>query len=61
MNGRRPGLARLLRDREVSTMVVEHADRLARFGVEHLEVAFAPDRSSDRGGRAERDHRRSGR
>jgi putative resolvase len=48
MTGRRPGLARLLRDRgkvKVTAIVVEHADRLARLGVERLEVAFAPDRS----------------
>jgi putative resolvase len=38
---RRPGLARLLRDPEVATIVVEHRDRLARFGVEHLEAALA--------------------
>ena len=41
MNGRRQKLARLLRDREVTTVVVEHRDRLARVGVEHLEAALA--------------------
>jgi len=41
MNGRRQKLARLLRDREVTTVVVEHRDRPARFGVEHLEAALA--------------------
>lgn len=41
MNGRRTKLARLLRDREVRMIVVEHRDRLARFGVEHLEAALA--------------------
>jgi putative resolvase len=44
VNGPRPGLARLLCDPEVATIVVEHRDRLARFGVEHL-------------GRAVQDHR----
>jgi putative resolvase len=41
MNGRRHKLARLLRDPEVTTIVVEHRDRLARVGVEHLEAALA--------------------
>jgi putative resolvase len=41
MNGRRPKLARLLRDPEVTTIVVEHRDRLGRFGIEHLEAALA--------------------
>lgn len=41
LNGRRAKLARLLRDPEVQTIVVEHRDRLARFGVEHLEAALA--------------------
>jgi putative resolvase len=40
MNGRRPKLARLLRDPQVATVVVEHRDRLARFGAEHLEAAL---------------------
>jgi putative resolvase len=33
VNGRRPRLARLLGDPEVATIVVEHRERLARFGV----------------------------
>jgi putative resolvase len=41
MSGRRPQLARLLSDPEVGTIVVEHRDRLARVGVEHLEAALA--------------------
>ena len=41
MNGRRAKLARLLRDPEVQTIVVEHRDRVARFGVEHLQAALA--------------------
>ena len=41
MNGRRRKLARLLSDASVSTIVVEHRDRLARFGVEHLEAALS--------------------
>ena len=41
LNGRRPRLARLLADPQVATIVVEHRDRLARFGVEQLEAALA--------------------
>ncbi|MET8835103.1 IS607 family transposase [Micromonospora sp. NPDC004540] len=41
LNGNRPKLARLLRDPAVTTIVVEHRDRLARFGVEHLTCALA--------------------
>ena len=40
-NGRRAQLARLLRDPHVQTIVVEHCDRVARFGVEHLTAALA--------------------
>jgi putative resolvase len=41
LNGRRPKLARLLADPKVATIVVEHRDRLARFGVEQLQAALA--------------------
>jgi putative resolvase len=41
VNGRRRKLHRLLADPGVGTIVVEHRDRLARFGVEHLEAALA--------------------
>lgn len=41
LNGRRAKLARLLADPDVSCIVVEHRDRLARFGVEHLEAALS--------------------
>jgi predicted site-specific integrase-resolvase len=41
MNGHRKGLMRLLRDRTVATIVVEHRDRLLRFGFEYLECALA--------------------
>lgn len=40
LNGRRRKLSRLLADPTVSTIVVEHRDRLARFGVDHLEAAL---------------------
>jgi putative resolvase len=40
MNGRRPKLRRLLADPTATMIVVEHRDRLARFGVEHLEAAL---------------------
>jgi putative resolvase len=41
MNGKRPKLARVLADATVTTILVEHRDRLARFSVEHLEAALA--------------------
>lgn len=41
LNGSRVKLRKLLSDASVTTIVVEHRDRLARFGVEHLEAALA--------------------
>jgi putative resolvase len=41
MNGSRPRLKRLLAHPQVRMIVVEHRDRLARFGVEHLEAALS--------------------
>lgn len=41
LNGNRPKLRALLRDASVAVIVVEHRDRLARFGVEHVEAALA--------------------
>lgn len=41
LNGRRPRLIRLLADPKVTTIVVEHRDRLARFGSEYVEAALA--------------------
>jgi putative resolvase len=41
LNGRRTKLRKVLADPKVSTIVVEHRDRLARFGVEYLEAALA--------------------
>jgi putative resolvase len=41
LNGPRPKLARLLADPQVTTIVVEHRDRLARFGVEQLQAALS--------------------
>lgn len=41
LNGKRPKLLRILSDPSASVIVVEHRDRLARFGVEHLEAAFS--------------------
>jgi putative resolvase len=40
-SGRRAKLRKILADPDVTTIVVEHRDRLARFGVEHLESALA--------------------
>ncbi|MER7008078.1 IS607 family transposase, partial [Dactylosporangium sp. NPDC000555] len=41
LNGNRPKLAKLLRDPAATVIVVEHRDRIARFGVEHLTCALA--------------------
>lgn len=41
LGGKRPGLRRVLPDPSAGVVVVEHRDRLARFGVEHLEAALA--------------------
>jgi putative resolvase len=40
LNGNRPQLRRVLSDPTASVVLVEHRDRLARFGVEHLEAAL---------------------
>lgn len=41
LNGNRPKLTKLLAENSVACIVVEHRDRLARFGVEHLEAAVS--------------------
>lgn len=41
LNGHRPGLMRLLRDASIGTIVVEHRNRLKRFGFEYVESALA--------------------
>lgn len=41
LSGKRPKLQRVLSDPSATVVVVEHRDRLARFGVEHLEAALA--------------------
>jgi putative resolvase len=41
MNGKRPKLLKLLRDQSIKIIVVEHRDRLIRFGFEYLESALA--------------------
>lgn len=40
MNGSRTKLKRLLGDAAVGTVVVEHRERFARFGVEYIEAAL---------------------
>ncbi|MDQ2761279.1 MAG: IS607 family transposase [Actinomycetota bacterium] len=40
LNGSRTKLKRLLADPTVGTVVVEHRERLARFGVEYVEAAM---------------------
>ncbi|MGW6399519.1 IS607 family transposase [Streptomyces sp. NPDC055134] len=41
LNGRRRKLHRVLSDPQAVVIVVEHRDRLARFGVEHLEAVLS--------------------
>lgn len=41
LNGHRRGLMRLLKSPAVKTLVVEHRDRLMRFGFEYVESALA--------------------
>jgi len=40
LNGKRRKLLRLLSDPEVGSIIVEHRDRLARFGSEYIEAAL---------------------
>ncbi len=40
LNGPRPQLLQLLADAQVRVLVVEHRDRLARFGAEYIEAAL---------------------
>jgi putative resolvase len=41
LNGKRRKLHRVLADPKAAVIVVEHRDRLARFGVEHLQAALS--------------------
>ena len=41
LNGRRPKLMKLLADPTVKVIIVEHRDRLMRFGAEYVESALA--------------------
>ena len=41
LNGHRSKLLAVLRDPEVGAVVVEHRDRLARFGAEYIEAALS--------------------
>ncbi|MEW6524854.1 MAG: IS607 family transposase [Bacillota bacterium] len=41
LDGHRPQLLKLLADQQVTTIVVEHRDRLMRFGFEYVEAALA--------------------
>ncbi len=43
LNGSRSKLKRLLCDRFIGTIVVEHRERIARFGVEYVEAALAAE------------------
>jgi predicted site-specific integrase-resolvase len=41
LNGHRRNMIRLLRNPQVNAIVVEHRDRLMRFGIEYVEAALA--------------------
>ena len=41
LNGSRKKLLSLLADKTIDTIVVEHADRLARFGVDYIEAGLS--------------------
>ena len=41
LNGHRPKLLKLLASADVKTIMVEHRERLARFGVEYLQMSLA--------------------
>lgn len=41
LNGHRPKLIKLLTDPDVTAILVEHRDRLARFGSEYIEAALS--------------------
>ncbi len=43
LNGHRPKLKRLLSDPSIKTIIIEHNDRLMRFGFEFLEAALAAE------------------
>ena len=40
LNGKRPKLLSVLRDGDMEAIVVEHLDRLMRFGIEYVEAAL---------------------
>ncbi len=40
LNGKRKKLLRILKDSSITTLVVEHRDRLTRFGFEYLEASL---------------------
>lgn len=41
LNDRRSGLIKILSDRTITKIVVEHRDRLARFGVEYIDASLS--------------------
>jgi len=41
LNGHRRAMLRILRNPEISTVIVEHRDRLMRFGFEYVEASLA--------------------
>lgn len=43
LNDKRPKLQKILSDRSITTIVVEHKDRLARFGLNYIELLLKMD------------------
>ena len=43
LNGHRPKLMKLLADKTIGIVLVEHRDRLMRFGAEYVESALAAE------------------
>jgi putative resolvase len=48
LNGKRPKLARILSDPSATMIVVEHRDRLAQFGVGHLQAEMGVVTAAER-------------
>lgn len=40
LNGKRPKLLKLLEDNSIDTIIIEHRDRLVRFGFEYIEATL---------------------
>lgn len=49
MNDNRPKLLKILTDKSIGVIVVEHQERLTRFGANYIEQLMQRPRASDRG------------